>query len=373
MVSKNKTLITSVSVLVGTCIGAGVLGIPYVAAQSGFFVALAYLLLIGALIFVVNLYFGEIILRTKGDHQIPGYVERYLGKKGKFIAEFATVFGIYSAIIAYMVGVGGSLSYIFFNHLDYTTYFGIATGLLMSTLLWGGLKSLKKYEKIGVSIILILILAIFFVFVKDINFTNLYTFNSSNIFLPFGVILFALLSFHALPELQIVLKRKEELMKKTLLIGTLVSVTFYSLFTFIVVGYKGVETPQIATLALGAIFIVLGIFTMCTSYLALGNALQDYLKLDRKLKKRKAWFATAMIPIGIFLLTQLTDLFSFVKILGIGGVISGGLTGILILLMVKKAKQKGNRKPEYQIPANKIILWLLILIFAIGIIAELFL
>ena len=36
----NKKILTGTSILIGTCVGAGVLGIPYVAAQSGFIVAL---------------------------------------------------------------------------------------------------------------------------------------------------------------------------------------------------------------------------------------------------------------------------------------------------------------------------------------------
>ena len=83
MDSDKKRFFSAVSILVGTCIGAGVLGIPYVAAQVGFFVALAYIMLIGLLVFTINLYFGEVILRTKGDHQIAGYAGKYLGRKGK--------------------------------------------------------------------------------------------------------------------------------------------------------------------------------------------------------------------------------------------------------------------------------------------------
>ena len=60
-----KSFFIAVSVLVGTCIGAGVLGIPYVAAKAGFLVALAYILLIGAMILIVNLCLGEVTLRTK--------------------------------------------------------------------------------------------------------------------------------------------------------------------------------------------------------------------------------------------------------------------------------------------------------------------
>ena len=32
---------------------------------------------------VLNLYVGEITLRTKGNHQLPGYAKRYLGKTGR--------------------------------------------------------------------------------------------------------------------------------------------------------------------------------------------------------------------------------------------------------------------------------------------------
>jgi len=366
-----KRFLTAVSVLVGTTIGAGVLGIPYVAAQVGFFVALAYIILLGLLVFVVNLYFGEIILRTKGDHQIAGYARRYLGKKGKAILEFATIFGVYSAIVAYMLGVGNSLSFLFFDNLSYSLYFGILFGILMSGLLWRGTRALKKFEKIGVMIILILLIAIFFIFISDVKMSNLYFFNPGNIFLPFGVILFALMSFHAVPELQIILHKNEKLMKRVLMTGTLVSVIFYSLFAFVVVGVKGIETPEIATLALGSIFVLLGIFTIFTSYLSLGNALIENFVYDERFKKRQAWLFTSIIPIFIFIFVNSFGFFSFTRILSIGGVISGGLIAILVLLMVKRAKQKGNRNPEYSVPANWLVLGALSLIFLFGIFIEL--
>ena len=62
----------------------------------------------------------------------------------------------------------------------------------------------------------------------------------------------------------------------------------------------------------------------------------------------------------------------YVKVLGIGGVISGGLVGILILLTNLKSKEKGNREPEFSIPINWIIIGFLSLIFLFGIWFELF-
>ena len=62
----------------------------------------------------------------------------------------------------------------------------------------------------------------------------------------------------------------------------------------------------------------------------------------------------------------------FIKVLGIGGVISGGLTGVLILLMNLNAKKKGNRKPEFFMPTNWLIVSVLSLIFIFGVFAQLF-
>ncbi len=367
----NKKFVTAVCVIVGTAIGAGVLGIPYVAVQAGFFVALAYILLLGGIILLCNLYLGEISLRTKGNHQLPGYARKYLGKKGAWLMQFAMIFGIYSAILAYMVGIGGSLSFLIFGNVNHTLLMGFLFGILMSLLLWKGISALKKFEKIGVGIIFLLLAAIIIFFIDDVKLINLSGFNFANIFLPFGVILFAFLSFSAVPEVEIILKDNEKLMKKVIVASSVISIIFYALFTFMVVGFKGNETPEIATLTLGAFFIVLGIFTMFTSHLALGNALKDNFVFDSKMKKFSAWFFVALVPIFIFLITQYFNLFSFTKIISIGGSISGGLTAILIFFMLKKAKKKGNRKPEYSVSINWWIIGILSLIFIAGVVYDL--
>jgi len=64
------------------------------------------------------------------------------------------------------------------------------------------------------------------------------------------------------------------------------------------------------------------------------------------------------------------DFFSFTKILSIGGVVSGGMLAVLGLLMAKKAKIYGERKPEYSIPLNWIVIILLSLIFVLGVVRE---
>lgn len=370
---ETKSFFIAVSVLIGTCIGAGVLGIPYVAAKAGFIPTLVYIVLIGLIILLVNLYLGEISLRTMGDHQLVGYAKKYFGKKGKYLMEFAAVFGIYAALIAYMLGVGESISFLIFGNINYSLFFGIIFGGLMSFLIKGGVGYLKRFEKVGVIIILVLLSVIFILFVDKVNVQNLLTSNIYYLFLPFGVVLFALMAFHSVPEVRLVLKGNEKLFKKTILTGTLISVIFYILFALVVVGFKGNETPEVATLALGNLFVFLGIFTMFTSYLAQGNALFENFIFDDRWSKKISWFFSSIVPIVLFALVYLFPIFSFTNILSIGGVFSGGILAIMVLLMVKKAKQKGERTPEYSISGKWWVIGVVSLIFIFGVIREIFL
>ncbi len=369
---ENKQLFTAISIITGTCIGAGFLGIPYVTAKAGFLTTLIYITLFSIILLFVNLYLGEIVLRTKKNHQLTGYAEKYLGKKGKYIMLYATKFAIFAAIVAYTLGVGESISLLIFGNIKYFIPIGIFFGLFMSTLIWKGMSLLKMFEKAGVIISLTLLFSICIIFFNKINLSNLGLINLENVLLPFGVILFSMMSFFAIPEAKIVLNGNRKLMKKAIIVGTLLPAFFYLTFTFVVVGFKGDQTPEIATFALGGIFVFMGIIAMFTSYLSLGNALQQNYIFDFKNSKKRAWFKASIIPIIIFLLTQIfKDFFSFIRILSLGGVISGGIIAILVLIIHKRAKELGDRKPEFMLPINKTLAIIFSLIFIAGIILEL--
>ncbi|HLD97187.1 MAG TPA: aromatic amino acid transport family protein, partial [Candidatus Nanoarchaeia archaeon] len=85
----NTRLFEAIATLIGTTIGAGVLGIPYVVAQSGLAVGLLHIIIIGTAAIMVNLLLGEIVLRTKGNHQLSGYAAKSLGEGGKKLMTLA--------------------------------------------------------------------------------------------------------------------------------------------------------------------------------------------------------------------------------------------------------------------------------------------
>ncbi len=366
----DKKFWAAVFTLSGSVIGAGILGLPYVFSKSGFLIGFFWLIFLGAVIMFSKLCLGEVILRTKGEHQLTGYAKKYLGKWGKRIMFFAVIFSIYSALLAYLIGEGQSFSQLFTGGLNYAVYFGAGFWLIITLLLRKGLKELRSVETWGVITIMVIILIIAVWFFPQIKLENVLYNDFSNLFFPLGVILFALLGFTAIPELKREIKGNEKKLKKAIIIGALIPIVIYVIFSFIFVGILGREISEVATLGFGNLVVLLGVFTMFTSYFVLSFVLKDIFRFDLRLGKFSFLFVS-IVPLVLYLSVSFFNLMDFVKVLGLGGVIGGGLTGIMILLMNKKAKKIGNRKPEYEMPLSWIIVWLLSLIFIFGIVIEL--
>ena len=173
----------------------------------------------------------------------------------------------------------------------------------------------------------------------------------------------------------------DHLMKKAIIVGSVLPIIVYLIFASVVVGMVGLANfeafspnERIATIALGVysnpilgvLANILAVFAMFTSFLTIGIALTEMYHYDFKLPRWLALLLTLSIPLIIFL----AKLTSFIVVIGLAGVLAGGVDGILIVLAYWKAKKMGNRKPEYSLKTHKIIGWVLITMFALGIIYQ---
>lgn len=373
---KNKVF-GAIAMLIGTVVGAGIFGIPYVVSRVGFTTGFFYLIILGIVIFITTLCYAEVILRTKKEHQMAGYAEKYLGKWGQRIISFSLVFGIYGALLAYMVGVGDFLHALLFNYLGGTPFLYTALFFILASIaVFSGLRIIIKIEKVMVAI---LIIAAFFIFVFGLPYVemeNLMGFDKMNLFLPYGVILFAFTGATVLADVKKILSGQERKLKKTILIAYVVVFILYLAFTFVVCGISGKDTSQEAIIGLNnvlgeEVFIVgalLGILTMTTSFLTLGLVLREIFMCDYKFGRTLSWVYACFVPFIIFLL----GLADFIKIIGMVGAITGGLQGILILVMYLKAKKKGDMKPVFSIKVPKPIVYLFSIMYGLGILYEVY-
>ena len=99
-------IIYAIATLSGTIIGVGLFSLPYITFKVGFWVMLGYFLVLGALVILVHLFFGELALKTPDFKRLPGFAKFHLGPWGEKAAVISTILGIFGAILAYLI-VGG--------------------------------------------------------------------------------------------------------------------------------------------------------------------------------------------------------------------------------------------------------------------------
>src|SRR3989344_6650330 len=323
--------------LVGTIVGAGILGIPYVVAKAGVLYGLILMIIIGIAFIYLNLFAGEVILRTNGQHQLTGYAGKYLGKTGKGFMALSLFVNIYGALTAYLIGEGTTLQAIFTvgSPLFWTLLFFILGVIIVSR----GIKATGRMELYLISLLLIVVVLIGIFSFNKIN-SNYYSgFNWRELFLPYGVILFAFMGSPGIPEVHQVLSKHKKLMKEAILAGSLLPIILYVFFTIVIIGVVGVNNfsllgpdQRIATIALsiyshptlGLFANILAVLSMFTSFLALGLALVQVYCYDFKMPRTTALILTFSLP----LLIVLFNLTTFITVLGITGARAGGLDGI---------------------------------------------
>ena len=368
----NKDFLYASSILIGTIVGVGIFGIPFSFAKGGFLAGLAFLILIGALSLVVNLLFGEIVLRTKEIHQFTGYVKIYLNQGFKVLASFAWFLSIYGALLAYIIISGNFLFNIFISkfYLDPFTY-SFLFFVFASLAVLAGLRAVAWFELFMVSFFTIIILLIFIFGFPKINPANLTVlFNKEFWFLPYGVLLFAYAGFSAIPTQREIVKGRPGILKKSILWGSLIPALLYFIFSLSVVGISGETTsPDVVSglldfLNYKIIFLVslFGLLAITTSFLALALALTQTFSLDHGFKKFNAWALTVFIPFLLFLF----GVRNFIEVISLAGSVAIGIEGVILVAMYKKAKKTGEREPEYSLRLPGWLLSGIIVLFALG-------
>ncbi len=368
---------SAVAMLVGTIIGAGMFGIPYVISKVGFGIGFLYLLILGIMVTVTTLAFGEIILRTKARHQITGYAKKYLGIWGQRVAVFAMIFGIYGALLAYTIGVGSFLNILLNRFFGGTPFiYSLVFYFLACIILFFGLKAIEKVENLMVFFLLAIVGLICIIGVREINLSNLATIGLGFWFLPYGVILFSYEGSSTVPGMINLLVKNKKRLKIAIIFGMLIAFFVYLLFSFTIVGITGDQTSEEAIVGVGKILgqkvviigAILGVLAVATSFFSIGLTLKDMFKEDYKIKEILAWILVCAVPLLIFIL----GVRSFISIIEIVGTVMGGLLGILILMMFNRAKKKGEIKPAYSLKLPKILIYILYLIFGGGIVYQIF-
>lgn len=368
----NRQFYSAVSVLVGSVVGVGIFGIPFVFAKAGFLTGFLFLAGLTVFILILNLAYGEIILRTDKSHQLVGYAQTYLGVFGKRLAFFAFILSAYAALLAYIIVGGEFLSNLFAWQFALSPaalfwLFFLATLAIIA----GGLKTISLIDLLMLGLYAFGAIFLFGWSLPHWQLGNFTLFHPPFWFLPYGVLLFALTGSSIVLQRE-VLEGREHQLKKAIIWGTLVPSVIYLLFALAVVGVSGRATSPEAFSGLlpwlggkvvwfGSLFGFLAIFT---SFINLGGVIRESFQYDFHFKKWGALALTILPPWLMFVL----GVKNFINVINLAGAVGVGLQSILFILIYGRVKQLGHRLPEYSLHLPKIVWYVMMGLALFGII-----
>ena len=355
------------AMLMGTIVGAGIFALPSTAARAGFPLTLAWLVVLSALMLLLHRMFGEVIMRTQTPHRLPGYVRLYLGKRAEWLALTNAFIGGLGVLLIYLVLIEQFLGDLV--PLPGDIFVPIAW-FALATLIALGIKTIERTElfmSIGI-IALVFVLAI--IAAPNMQGSNLVARGEfSDALLPFGVLLFALGGFNAIPEMRDFFIGKGKAFGRAITIGTLMPAVLYAVFITVFVGVFGADIgdnltetvsslgdmPQMLLMALGTVAVV-------TSFLVTGAYLVDVLHYDLGVKRR-----FALLVLAAPLLVYLLGVRQFVPLVALIGTVFASSDGVLLLLTWRSAKKmKSPTSVTLEVRIPKWAFFIVLGLFTVG-------
>ncbi len=298
-ITKNEAL----AILVGTQIGAGVLGLPYAASKVGLIPALG--VLTGVMLLMLGTAF--IVLKFSAEMngaQMSTIANKTLGKAGGWMMYLSVSLMSFGAILAYIAGMG----HVFASLFGVTDTVGAAIfWVLASFVVYRGLEASGKTELIMSYFMLALFIMVTAMLLPHADPDKALYVKWSGLLSITGVAIFALGCHTIIPDVYKGLGSYEET-KKVLVLAFLIPTIIYAIFMASFLLVFGMETPQVATQALEQIYGKLGwlvgnfipLLAITTSYIGIALAQQSNNEEFVKLGRKAAWALTVIPPAVVY-------------------------------------------------------------------------
>lgn len=368
MANSTTKILGPTAILIGTIVGAGVFALPAAAAASGFFVMLAWTILLTGVLILVHLMFVEVVVRTKAPHRLPGYVGMYLGRTAKWVSLAVTLVGSVGTLLVYLVLLGQFIPTILPLPEVPTVVFA---WVVLSVLVVLGIQTIERVELLMTALLIGVVFFLVFSALPHFTASNL-TVAGDDTFLPFGVLLFALGGFVAIPEIRGFFVGDERKYAASIVLGLLTSSVLYIVFAGAFVGAFGVAISgrlieTVALLGPAPLYALttFGIVAIFTSFLVLGSYVVHTLQLDMGVSQKVSYTILA-IPLIIYLFGAR----DFVGLVSFLGVIFSGVSAFFLLWVWKRARHRGGASP-YVLNVPEWIIYPLFVLFGGGVVLTL--
>ncbi len=320
------------AILVGTQIGAGVLGLPYAASKVG--LILATLILFGVMLLM--LFTAMIILKLSSQMngaQMSTITERILGKAGGWTMYLSISIMSFGALLAYIAGMGNVFSQLF--GID-ENLGALIFWLFASFLIYRGLQASGRAELLMYYFMLALFIGVMGMLAPYSKFSNATYISLSGSMAMMGIAIFALGCHTVIPDVYKAIGDYKKT-KRVVILAFLIPTIIYALFMAFFLLAFGTKTPQIATQGLSEMYGYAGyligniipFIAITTSYIGIGLAQQSNTVEFLRMRKIVAWSITTIPP----LLVYIGGIKNFADVLAFAGD-TGDMMSFIILPLV---------------------------------------
>ncbi|MDA8561699.1 tryptophan/tyrosine permease, partial [Gammaproteobacteria bacterium] len=233
-----KKAVGSVLMILGTSVGAGMIALPVVTAYQNFYVSLLLLVFAWFLMTVGAFSLLEVNLWLPSRTNMISMAEKTIGKFGKSITWIVYLLLLYSLICAYLSGLGDIIQSLLMNvSISIPRWSATILGLsLFGLIVYRGISSVDIVNRGFMSIKLIAYILLVMLIAKNININFAldgdYNWHS-------GAFMIMLTSFGyaiVVPTLREYLETNLNILKKVILIGSLIPLIIYTFWIFVVQG-----------------------------------------------------------------------------------------------------------------------------------------
>lgn len=394
--STQSKILGGILLVAGSCIGAGMLGLPVLSAVAGFVPSLVMFVISWLFMTCTGLLLLEVNLWFKDEISIISMAERTLGIIGKVIAWIVFAFLFYSLMVAYVAGSGELFVDFFYDlaHISIPIWAGsLICTVILGVLLYIGTLAIDRFNRLMMIGLIATYITLVILGSKHVDTTLLTNsqWKMSLFALPVMMISFG---FHNLvPTLTTYLNHNAKHLKTVIIVGSTIPLIIYIVWEWLILGLvpldgdagflKALDEGQTATHALrnavGASWIVnvaqyFAFFAIVTSFVGVALSFVDFLADGLNVKRTPSGklllLSLVLVPPFFFALVYpRIFLLALNYAGGFGAVI---LFGILPAAMVWSGRYYKNFSFNPLVPGGKSVLVLVILLSCVVVGIQLF-
>jgi len=389
----DQSILGALLLITGTCIGAGMLALPFVTGIAGFIPSLLIGFCCWLFMASTGLLFLEVTLWMPDGANILSMTERFFGKTGKFLGGILYLFLYYCLLVSYIdegsplftaaiKELTGQHLPSYFSIIAFTAVFGIL--VLLGTRI---VSHINWFLVAGLALSYLLLIG---AGAQEVNsfFLKRSDWKLGLFSIP---VLFSAYGYHnIIPTLSTYMKRDAGKLKFCIIVGTAIPFFIYSLWQWMVIGtiplvilevaaennlrsydllQQVIQNPWIGTFGMYFAF-----FALVTSLLGVGLAMIDFLGDGLHVKRsgltRLLLCLLVFIPPAVFAFLNPGVFVSAIKFSG--GFGEAILNGLLPISMVWIGRYAMNIKSNFSLPGGRFTLGLLAILTALVMLLEFF-